>query len=135
MERSFEISVDRAAGLVRLKVGGLFSLDDVHDFAVAQREAYSRLGRAKGSHRTLCDVSECKIQLQQVVEAFRSLLTDRTLMSERMAFVTGNSPAKMQIRRLISRETCQFFDNAADAERWLLADQAHLAPARGQAAA
>ena len=135
MQGRFEISVDRRLGLVRLWIGGLFTLEDLHDFAVAQREAYSRLGAARGSHRTLCDVSDCKIQLQQVVEGFRSLLIDPSLMSARMAFVTGNSPAKMQIRRLISRDSCQFFDNAAEAERWLLHGEALSAPARGVAAA
>lgn len=122
MEGKFTIFVDAAAGLVKLKVGGLFSPDDVKSFAAAQRAAYSKLGEVKGRHRTLCDISECKIQFYQVVEAFRALLNDPALMSARMAVVTGSSPAKMQIRRLIDRDTCRFFDNARDAERWLLAD-------------
>lgn len=122
MGGKFTFLVDAAAGLVRLKVGGLFSPDDVRDFAAAQRAAYAKLGEVKGRHRTLCDISACKIQFYQVVEAFRSLLNDPALMSERMAVVTGSSPATMQIRRLVDRNTCRFFDNARDAERWLVAD-------------
>lgn len=106
--------------MVKLKVGGLFSPDDVKYFAAAQRAAYSKR-RVKGRHRTLCDISECKIQFYQVVEAFRALLNDPALMSKRMAVVTGSSPARMQIRCLVYRDTCQFFDNARDAECWLLA--------------
>ncbi len=107
---------------MRLHVGGLFSLADVEEFATAQKLAYMRLGGLLGRHRTLCDVSECRIQLQEVFGAFQNLLQDPRLMSKRMAFVTGASPAKMQIRRLINRDTCQFFDTVADAERWLLLD-------------
>ncbi|HEX8413997.1 MAG TPA: hypothetical protein VF637_08945, partial [Sphingomicrobium sp.] len=98
-----------------MKVGGLFTLNDVQAFAAEQRAAYAKLGTARGRHRTLCDVSECKIQLQEVFAAFRQLLEDPWLMSERMAFVTGGSPAKMQIRRLISRDSCRFFDGVREA--------------------
>ncbi|HEX8415552.1 MAG TPA: hypothetical protein VF637_16980 [Sphingomicrobium sp.] len=134
MDLSFEITVDVASRLVRLKVGGLFTLDDVQAFAAEQRAAYAKLGTARGRHRTLCDVSECKIQLQEVFAAFRQLLDDPWLMSERMAFVTGRSPAKMQVRRLISRDTCRFFDGVREAEQWLREQQAVQAPARVQAA-
>lgn len=116
----YSIAVDRVAAFVRIKLGGFFTLGDVRDFAVAQASAYDVLASAKGQHVTLCDVSECKIQLQEVVEAFRGLLTDQSLMSERMAFVTGTSPAKMQIRRLIARDSCRFFEDVESAERWLL---------------
>ena len=121
MAPKFEIDIDPASRLVKLKLCGLLSVDDVRYFAAAQRKAYNKLGEFRGRHRTLCDVSECKIQLQQVVEAFRALMNDPELMSERMAFVTGSSPSKMQIRRLIGRDACRFFDNASDAECWLLA--------------
>jgi hypothetical protein len=122
MEGKFTIFVDAAVGLVKLKVGGLFSPNDVEDFAAAQRTAYTELGEFQGRHRTLCDISECKIQYHQVMKAFGALLNDPALMSERMAVVTGSSPAKMQISGLINRETCRFFDNVRDAECWLLAD-------------
>ena len=115
----YVITVDRVAAFVRIRLGGFFTVDDVRDFAAAQARAYAALATARGRHITLCDVSECKIQLQEVVEAFRGLLTDKSLMSERMAFVTGVSPAKMQIRRLIARDTCRFFEDVGSAERWL----------------
>jgi hypothetical protein len=121
LPEKYSISVDRLAAFVRIKLGGFFALEDVQDFAVAQRRAYEALASAMGRHVTLCDVSDCKIQPQEVVEAFRGLLTDRTLMSARLAFVTGTSPAKMQIRRLIARDTCRFFEDTLSAERWLMA--------------
>lgn len=125
----YSIAVDRLAAFVRIKLGGFFAIEDVQEFAVAQRRAYETLASARGRHVTLCDVSECKIQPQDVVEAFRGLLTDRSLMSQRMAFVTGASPAKMQIRRLIGRDTCRFFEDTETAERWLAAIECEVDPA------
>jgi hypothetical protein len=118
----FSIAVDPATAFVRIKLRGLLTVADVAEFANAQLAAYAGLAAAQGRHRTLCDVSECKIQLQEVVQAFRQLLADERLMSSRMAFVVGKSPARMQIRRLILRETCRFFETAAEAERWLQSD-------------
>lgn len=116
----FAISVDPVNAFVRIKLSGLLTLQDVADFANAQLAAYARLASVQRKHRTLCDVSDCKIQLQEVVQAFRQLLADERLMSAQMAFVVGNSPARMQIRRLIMRDSCRFFDTVAEAERWLL---------------
>ena len=116
----YSITVDGDAPFVRIKLGGFFALSDVYEFAAAQAMAYEALASSRGRHVTLCDVSDCKIQLQEVVEAFRELLADPALMSLRMAFVTGASPAKMQIRRLIARDSCRFFEDAQTAERWLV---------------
>jgi hypothetical protein len=121
----FSISVDPATAFVRIKLSGFFTLDDVSAFAAEQLATYAILAADKGRHRTLCDVSDCKIQLQDVVEAFRQLLTNQDLMSARMAFVTGSSPAKMQIRRLITRDSCRFFETAAEAEQWLRTSDRH----------
>ena len=131
----YSITVDPQTAFVRITLDGFFALGDVQEFAIALARAYAGLASGRGHHLTLCDVSECKIQPQEVVEGFRRLLTDRSLMSERLAFVTGASPAKMQIRRLIARDTCRFFEQADAAERWLLdlgrsggrADAAHWA--------
>jgi hypothetical protein len=120
----YSISINRAARLVRIELRGLLTLQDVHDFAVAQANAYRIQFGTRCQHLTLCDVSECNIQVQEVVEAFRTLLRDESLMSKRMAFVTGKSSAKMQIRRLIDRDSCRFFEDAGTAELWLLSDGA-----------
>jgi len=83
MPQKFRISVDPATALVKLALFGFFALEDVAAFAAAQRTAYAGLGSKRGRHRTLCDVSACKIQSQDVVEAFRALLGDPEVMAER----------------------------------------------------
>jgi hypothetical protein len=124
----FSIAVDSANAFVRIKLTGLLTLADVAEFANAQLATYGKLASVQGRHRTLCDVSECKIQLQEVVHAFRQLLADEQLMSSQLAFVVGKSPARMQIRRLILRDSCRFFDTVAEAERWLQSGAIAAAP-------
>ncbi len=127
MPANFSIDVDPARSVVRITLGGFFGAADVTSFAQAQIKAYAALPKTAERHLTLCDISACKIQLQEVVDAFRRLLDDPALMSRRIAFVIGNSPAKMQIRRMVNRDTARAFERAEDAERWLLACETRAA--------
>ena len=120
MRADFTFDIDPAHAVVRIKLGGFFGAAEVACFAAAQAKAYAMLPKTSERHLTLCDISECRIQLQEVVDGFRRLIDDPALMSRRIAFVTGNSPAKMQIRRLATRENARVFDCIADAELWLL---------------
>jgi hypothetical protein len=127
MPANFSIDVDAAQAVVRITLSGFFGAADVASFAESQAKAYTMLPRSGARHLTLCDIGACKIQLQEVVDAFRRLLDDPALMSRRIAFVTGNSPAKMQIRRLVNRDTARAFERVEDAERWLLACESRAA--------
>lgn len=122
MNANYSFDVDRARCVVRIKLGGFFGTADVACFSAQLERAQRLLPPTRARHVTLCDISECRIQLQEVVDGFRKLLENPQLMSRRIAFVTGASPAKMQIRRLITRDSARAFDTAAAAERWLLAD-------------
>ena len=120
MIANFSFDIDPAQRVVRIKLGGFFGADEVACFAEAQARAYAALPKGAAKHLTLCDISDCKIQLQEVVDGFRRLLEDPSLMARRIAFVTGNSPAKMQIRRMVNRDTARVFERAEEAECWLL---------------
>ena len=47
-------------------------------------------------------------------------------MSRRIAVVTGSSLARMQVRRILSRNDAAFFDAEEDAEAWLFEDRAAM---------
>lgn len=121
MIANYSFDIDPAHGIVRIRLGGFFGAVQVAQFAEAQLQAYAALPRGSQRHLTLCDISDCKIQLQEVVDGFRQLLDDPRLMSRKIAFVTGTSPARMQIRRMISRDGARVFEHAHEAELWLLA--------------
>lgn len=129
---SFQIKTVVEQRFVHITLGGLFGLEDVAAFAAAQREAYKSLPAPTADHVTLCDISQCRIQLHPVVEAFRALLNHRTLMGTRIAFVVGQSSARMQVRRLIDRDNAQVFDDPVAAKAWLSAarESAFEEPAR-----
>jgi hypothetical protein len=122
MNANYSFHVDPARHVVRIKVGGFFGANDLVCFSQGLTRAYAGLPRAATRHLTLCDISDCKIQLQEVVDGFRRLLEDPQLMSRRIAFVTGTSPARMQIRRLVTRDTARVFDTVDVAEQWLLSE-------------
>lgn len=125
---SFQINTVAEQRFVHITLGGLFGLDDVVAFATAQREAYKSLPTPVTDHVTLCDVSQCRIQLHPVVEAFRALLNQRALMGARIGFVVGQSSARMQLRRLISRDNAKVFDDVAEAKAWLFAERRDVRP-------
>lgn len=120
MTPHYSIEVEPRRRLVRIKIDGFFQMRDAATFIAARYAAHAELPhRSPPNHLTLCDVSDCRIQLNGVVEALRPLLSDPDLMSRRLAFVTGASSVRMQIRRLINRETAQAFETIEDAEAWL----------------
>jgi hypothetical protein len=120
MIANYSFDIDQSRRIVRIKLGGFFGAGEVARFAEAQARAYASLPHDSERHLTLCDISDCKIQLQEVVDGFRRLIEDPKRMSRRIAFVTGNSPARMQIRRLATRDNARVFDCAVEAELWLL---------------
>ncbi len=120
MIANYSFEIDQARRIVRIKIGGFFGAGEVACFAEAQARAYARLPHDSERHLTLCDISDCKIQLQEVVDGFRRLIDDPKRMARRIAFVTGSSPARMQIRRMISRDSARVFECAVEAELWLL---------------
>ena len=122
MAATFDIAFDPSRGLVRITLAGFFTGDEMRQFAAARQTAYDRMTTPRGRHLTLIDVRACKIQSQEVVEAFRAILRDPSGQGRRLAFVTGDSAAKMQIRRLIERDSARVFDDMAGADAWLAAE-------------
>lgn len=121
MAAVFDIAFDHTRGLMRITLGGFFGATEMADFVAAQAAAYRRMTTPRGQHVTLVDVRACKLQPQETVEAFRAILRDPAGQGRRLAFVTGASPVKMQIRRLLERDTARVFDDAESAETWLCA--------------
>ena len=119
MDPTFEISIEPRCGLMRVKLGGFFAVADVEALEFEKRAALVRLGMPANQHLTLVDVSECKLQPQDVFGAFQSAIADPRYMSRRIAFVTGSSLARMQVRRMLKRDDAAFFETVEQAETWL----------------
>ena len=121
MSARFFILVDPSRDLVRIKLSGLYEVSDVEDFVRARNKAHEALRCRPNQHLTLSDVREMKIQLQQVVAAFRNLLGDPRHRSRKLAFLIRPSLTMRQLVRAIDQRDAQCFGEESDALRWLLA--------------
>lgn len=107
----------------------LFTLADVRQFYEERRQAHEALGLPKNQHLTLNDVRDLKILPQDTLAAFCDMLADPDYHSRRLAFIVGPTLVRAQVMRAIGgRGEVRCFDNTADAERWLVEDQALAMP-------
>jgi len=124
MSPTFEVTIDTARKLLRVTLTGFFDVQDVEALEAEKVLALRRLAVAPNQHLTLVDVSGCKLQPQDVFHAFQSAIGDPRYMAKRIAFVTGSSLARMQVRRMLLRDDAAFFDTIEAAEAWLFRPEA-----------
>ena len=131
MNDKFSIAVDNSLGLVRIRMAGLFTLEDVRNFYGARREAHAQLGLPKNTHLTLNDVRALKILPQETLIAFCDMLADPDYHSRRLAFLVGPTLVRAQVMRaLAGRENARCFDDEAEARAWLLDEETAVPPVR-----
>ena len=123
MQSHFRIATDDSRCLLRIELGGFFEAADVVALAGERAMAIGRMRCGRNRHVTLCDVSACKIQAQDVTEVFAAMIADPAFQSRRLAIVTGSSLARMQVRRMLQRDGAAYFDDVASAEAWLFAKE------------
>jgi len=122
MNASFSFEVDRARELVRIRMSGLFTPADIAAFVEGRRQAHAQLGCAPNRHLTLNDVREMKIQTQEIVAAFREMLSDPAYRSRRLAFVAAPTLARGQLLRALQDRDARCFETIEAAEAWLFAE-------------
>lgn len=115
----FRIEVEREDALVRLTMGGFFSADTIVEMRRGIVDAIATLSCFPNDHVTLCDIRDMDIQAQERVEEFAGVVGSDDVRSRLLAFVTAKSLARMQAKRLTSREGVDFFTDVPAAERWL----------------
>ncbi|WP_137865063.1 MULTISPECIES: hypothetical protein [unclassified Sphingomonas] len=121
MSADFTIDVEPLRDLVRIRMGGFFTSDDIDAFLAERTRAHARLTCGPNQHLTLNDLREMKIQAQDSVEMFRAMLADPAYRSRRLAFVIGQTLARTQLQRALDRRTARCFDDPWAAEAWLFA--------------
>ena len=129
MSANFSIQVDPFRDLVRIRMSGFFTIADIEEFLAERQEAHRALRCGPNQHLTLNDVSEMKIQSQEIVSAFHAMLAAPEHRSRRLAFVTGSTLARGQLQRAAAGRNVRCFDDVVSAESWLLeADQQAASP-------
>lgn len=121
MSVKISIRVDSARDLVRIRMAGFFSPEDVTAFIHARAQAHAQLRCGPNQHLTLADLRGMKIQPQEAVAAFQAMLAQPEYRSRRLAFLIGTTLTRSQlIRTLAGRDGFRLFHSEKEAEAWLL---------------
>lgn len=117
----FTIDTEPGLKLVRMKLSGMLTVEEVAELYRQEHAAILAMGCPLGEQIVLADLTECPLQLSQIVDAFQASM-GRPEMAWRLAIVTGLSLSRMQARRLAQREGIRIFATVEDAEEWLFAE-------------
>jgi hypothetical protein len=108
--------------LVRARMSGLLTIAEVQAFGEAEQAAARAMGLGSGEFLLLVDTAGDTVQTQEVMLAFRDLMTNSPLKAGRIAVVRAGALTGMQSRRFSDiRSSYEVFSNVRDAEAWLFA--------------
>lgn len=116
----FAIDIDRERRVLQIRVAGFFTQTEATEYIDTIRKKFVSGIGCRG-FVTQLDIREFPLQSQQVVEALRDHI-ERFPKATRIAIICGRSPAKMQMRRLLSRDYVRYFETPMEAEAWMFGD-------------
>jgi hypothetical protein len=119
MSGEYHIEAEPKRDLVRIRMAGFFTPEDIQGFLEARRAAHAELRCARNQHLTINDIRDMKIQSQDIVDAFRAMLADPEYRSRRLAFVVSPTLARTQLVRAIAGRDARCFEDSWAAEAWL----------------
>lgn len=119
MKGWFHIEGESSDCLIRLTMGGFFDSSTISEMRRDFVRAIVTLPCPANLHVTLCDIRQMEIQSQAIVGEFTQLVGSDDVRSRRLAFVTTKSLARLQARRLTSRDGVEFFTAVDAALEWL----------------
>lgn len=121
MTAHFTVRAEPARDLIRISMSGFFTPADIDAFYRARAAEHARLTCGPNQHLTLNDLRDMKVQAQDAVAAFGDLLADPAWRSRKLAFVVDRTLARSQLMRALNGRDAKYFEDLADAEKWLLA--------------
>ena len=130
MDATFAFAVEHDNRLIRSWLTGFFTMDSFERYVAERRATFQRLSCAPGETFSIVDITDMKIQAQDLVVPFAAMMADPRFRSRRVAFVVGSSLARMQLRRALGERAghdARAFDDEASARRWVLTGQDALA--------
>lgn len=121
---SIEIAIDPPLLLIRMTLGGFFSVADVEKLDAERHAALLRLRCGLNQHLSLVDVRACELSTPEVAAALQKMLGNPIYRSRRCALILNGALARMQARRVVQRADVAMFDDVDAATAWLLAPDA-----------
>ncbi|RYD89429.1 MAG: hypothetical protein EOP61_31660 [Sphingomonadales bacterium] len=127
MSAQFSIEADPSRDLIRIRMAGFFTKEDIDAFLAARGAEHAKLRCGPNQHLTLNDLRDMKIQSQEMVDAFREVLADPLYRSRRLAFIVSPTLARSQLMRALDRRYARCFEDIWTAEAWLELGEAEAA--------
>jgi hypothetical protein len=123
----YEITTEPHRKLVRLKLTGMLTPEQVAQLYKEEHEAIEKMGCRLGEHLCIVDLTSCPLQGQAVSEAFK-LEIGSSAKARRLALYIGSALGRMQARRIArERDDVGLFELQEEAEAWLFQDEARQA--------
>ena len=115
----FTIDIDTSRSFVSVRLNGFMDVAEAKAYvARVEAEFVGKIGSRP--YVMMIDTSGAPLQSQAVFETFAAHI-GHFPKAQRIALVTGGSLARMQLRRLLTRDYAEFFDTPAEAMAWLFA--------------
>ena len=105
--------------LVRIHLSGFFDSAEVAVFWREEQDVARAAFARHGLYDLLIETPGGGPQGQEVLDAFRRIVTESPVKARRIAIVSGSTLLRMQIRRVFVSDTFQVFATTAEAEAWL----------------
>ena len=123
----YEITTEPHRKLVRLKLTGMLTREQVSQLYREEHRAIQEMGCRLGEHLCIVDLTSCPLQVQEVAQAFQSQIGS-SAKARHLAIYTGNATGRMQARRIVrERHDVAIFERREEAEKWLFRDESRRA--------
>lgn len=120
---NYSIDVDPLRDLVRVRLSGFFTTEEIDRFEAELQREHRRLGcDRRGGPLTLNDLTAMSIQSQEVLARWGEFLANPTHRSRRLALVVASALGRMQLQRIIGDRNARVFTDAVEAEKWLFSE-------------
>jgi hypothetical protein len=118
-DEKFTIKIVPEQDMLEVTLSGFFTEVDMAEFLPKLVDARNRLSPDRSKRKMLYNVSEFRLQSQEVLGQFAALISDPGSKSGRVAIYVGTAAIRMQAERIAGDNTAVFGD-AGEAREWLL---------------
>lgn len=122
MPATWTFETDPAHRLLRITLGGTFSVADIELMDLERKGAIGSLRCGFNDHKALIDVVRCDLSTPDVAEALQQAIGNPVFRAGKCAMVVASALVRMQARRVVNRSDLQFCSSVEEAEAWLLGD-------------
>lgn len=117
----FSLTSDQSRNLIVARMAGFMTVEEVEEFSRQEQSAVEAMGLGCGEFLLLINTDDAVIQSQEVVAAFKGIVTGSRFKARRIAVVRHDTITRMQTRRILEeRADAAVFETMDEAQDWLL---------------